>query len=277
MSNGNFAAPSDLNRSIIQRIENPGEPGFFIGVRIDTMNTLRSYLLVALIGCLLLSVVPLHDTSAQQFRGVDNRNDPPPHPSHFTIARLKYPGGGDWYWGSSALPNLLEFIDRNTTIPVNTEEVRVEVRSEDLFTYPFLFATGHGNIRFNDEDIQRLRQYLLGGGFLFINDSYGMDKSVRREIERIFPDRKLVELPFSHPIYHCMYDFSNGLPKIHEHDNQPARGYAIMDGERVVLFYAQESDIGDGWEDPQVHNDPPHKREAALKMGANLACYALTR
>jgi hypothetical protein len=214
---------------------------------------------------------------AQRGIRVGQPDDPEPYPSHFTIARLKYPGGGDWYWGSSALPNVLQYIEQHTDIPVNTDEERVEVRSDRLFDYPFLFATGHGNIHFSDEEIERLRRYLLGGGFLFLNDSYGMDKAIRREIGRLFPDRPLVELPFSHPIYHCFYDFPNGLPKIHEHDNKPPQGFGVLDGERVVLFYVYESDIGDGWEDPQVHNDPPAKREAALHMGVNLACYVLSR
>jgi hypothetical protein len=131
-------------------------------------------------------------------------------------------------------------------------------------------------MRFSDEDIVRMRRYLTGGGFWLINDSYGMDKSARRELGRIFPDRELVELPFSHPIYHEPYEFPDGPPKIHEHDSKPARGYAILDGDRVVVFYVVESDIGDGWEDPQVHKDPPHKRLAALRMGANVAAYALT-
>ncbi len=229
------------------------------------------------LGFLLTCVLWSSPLMAQ--RGGGGRRAAPvtPDPSYFTIARLKYPGGGDWYWGSSALPNLLNYIVEKTNIPVNTEEVRVEVRSDRLFDYPFLFVTGHGNIHFSDDDIERLRRYLRGGGFLFINDSYGMDRAVHREVKRIFPDRSLVELPFSHPIYHSFYDFPHGLPKIHEHDKKPPQGFAILEEERVVLFYAYESDIGDGWEDPQVHNDPPAKREAALKMGVNLACYALTR
>ncbi len=229
--------------------------------------------------CVLLSfTISTAPAQAQRRQLVNTRaeTDIEPDPSYFTVARLKYPGGGDWYWGSSALPNLLSFIEENTNIPVNSEEARVEIRNDRLFDYPFLYASGHGNISFSDEDLERMRRYLLGGGFLFINDSYGMDKAVRREVARLFPNRQLVELPFSHPIYHCFYDFPNGLPKIHEHENKPPQGFAILDGERVILFYAFESDIGDGWEDPQVHNDPSHKRDAALKMGANLACYALT-
>jgi hypothetical protein len=216
-------------------------------------------------------------TEAQTRRQPRAQESPPdPYPSDFTIARLKYSGGGDWYWGSSAIPNLLKYLDERTNVPVNHEEVRVEIRSERLFDYPFLFATGHGKIRFSDDDVERLRRYLLGGGFLFINDSYGMDEAVRRELKRLFPNRMLIELPFSHDIYHDYYDFPNGLPKIHEHDNKPSQGFAILDKDRVMVFYAYESDIGDGWEDPHVHNDPPDRREAALKMGVNLIMYALS-
>ena len=199
-----------------------------------------------------------------------------PNPSLFTVARLHYPGGGDWYWGASAIPNLLTFIRDDAGLPAGREEVRVKPADDQLFSYPFIFSTGHGAIRFSDEDVVRMRRYLTGGGFWLINDSYGMDKSVRRELERIFPDRQLVELPFSHPIYHEPYDFPDGPPKIHLHDGKPARGYAILDGERVVVYYVVECDIGDGWEDPQVHKDPPEKRLAALRMGTNVAVYALT-
>jgi len=247
-----------------------------VGINMRHPHFIRR-LSTAVLGLLIGGVFVVYPVMAQ--RRVQRLPDTTvePDPSHFTVARLKYPGGGDWYWGSSALPNLLDYIAEHTNIPVNNEEVRVEVKSDRLFNYPFLFVTGHGNIHFSDDDLVRLRRYLLGGGFLFINDSYGMDQGVRREIKLLFPDRPLVELPFSHPIYHCYYDFPNGLPKIHEHDNNPPQGFAILDGERVILFYAYESDIGDGWEDPQVHNDPPAKREAALRMGVNLACYALTR
>jgi hypothetical protein len=200
----------------------------------------------------------------------------PVDPSHFTVARLQYPGGGDWYWGSSAIPNLLDFIDENTDIPVDHNEVRVKPSDDKLFFYPFIFTTGHGNIHFSDDDLVAMRRYLTGGGFWLINDSYGMDPAVRRELKRIFPDRELVELPYSHPIYQTPYQFPDGPPKIHLHDNKPARGYAILDGDRVVVYYDVECDIGDGWEDPQVHKDPPEKRLAALRMGTNIAVYALT-
>lgn len=200
----------------------------------------------------------------------------PVDPSIFTVARLQYSGGGDWYWGSSAIPNLLDYLEKETGLEVNKSEVRVKPSDPKLFSYPFVFATGHGNIRMTDEELIAMRRYLTGGGFWLINDSYGMDASVRRELKRIFPDREMVELPFSHPIYQSPYQFPNGPPKIHRHDDQVARGFAIMDGDRVVVFYLHESDIGDGWEDQQVHKDPPAKRLEALRMGANIAHYALT-
>ncbi|MDH4223556.1 MAG: DUF4159 domain-containing protein [candidate division Zixibacteria bacterium] len=196
-------------------------------------------------------------------------------PSAFTLARLKYEGGGDWYWGSSALPNMLEFLKENTNITVDEKEVRVSIMDKELFNYPFLFLTGHGNIKFSDEEVERLKNYLIHGGFLFANDSYGLDKAFRREMKKVFPDKELVELPFSHGIYHCYYDFPNGLPKIHQHDNKPPRGFGIFHEERLVVFYVYESDIADGWEDPQVHNDPPEKREQALKMGVNIITWVL--
>ena len=196
-------------------------------------------------------------------------------PSAFTLARLKYEGGGDWYWGSSALPNMLEFLKENTNITVDEKEVRVSIMDKELFNYPFLFLTGHGNTKFSDEEVERLKNYLIHGGFLFANDSYGLDKAFRREMKKVFPDKELVELPFSHGIYHCYYDFPNGLPKIHQHDNKPPRGFGIFHEERLVVFYVYESDIADGWEDPQVHNDPPEKREQALKMGVNIITWVL--
>ncbi len=200
----------------------------------------------------------------------------PADPSQFTVARLQYPGGGDWYWGPSALPNLLGFIKENTDILINDQEVRTKPSDHDLFYHPFIYCTGHGNMRFSDAELEQMRRYLLGGGFWFINDSYGMDAAVRRELRRIFPDRDMVELPFSHSIYHEPFEFPDGPPKIHKHDGKPPRGYAILDHDRVVVYYLVESDIGDGWEDPQVHKDPPEKRLEALRLGTNLAVYALT-
>jgi hypothetical protein len=200
----------------------------------------------------------------------------PKDPLAVTVARLHYGGGGDWYWGSSALPNLLRYIRDHSNVRIDTEEVVVQIMDNNLFNYPFLFATGHGVVKFTAEEKERLRAYLTGGGFLFINDSYGMDKTIRKEISELFPERELAELPFDNPIYHSYFDFPNGPPKIHEHDNKPAQGFGIIIDGRVALFYLYESDIGDGWEDPQVHNDPPEKREAALKMGMNILIYALT-
>ncbi len=196
-------------------------------------------------------------------------------PNAFTIARLKYEGGGDWYWGSSAIPNMLKYLKDNTNIPVDQNEVRVSIMDKELFNYPFLFLTGHGNIKFSDEEVERFRNYLIHGGFLFANDSYGLDKAFRREMKKVFPNNELVELPFNHGIYHSYYDFPNGLPKIHKHEGKPAQGFGIFYEGRLVVFYVYESDIGDGWEDPQVHNDPPEKREAALKMGVNIITWDL--
>jgi len=197
------------------------------------------------------------------------------HPSAIKVARLHYSGGGDWYWGNSAIPNFLKFVRDNTDFPVDTLERQVKIMDADLFQYPYLFATGHGVISFSAEEKERLRQYLLAGGFLFVNDSYGVDKTFRKEMAGLFPERQVVELPFDHPIYHSFYDFPNGPPKIHEHDELPPRGYALIIDERVVLYFLVESDIGDGWEDPQVHNDPPEKRREALEMGLNILTYAL--
>lgn len=194
----------------------------------------------------------------------------------FTIARLKYGGGGDWYSNPSSLPNLLREIRQRTTIHTKEDEARVSIMDEDLFNYPFLYMNGHGNVKLTPEEVDRLRQYLTNGGFLHADDNYGMDESFRREIKRVFPDKTLVELPFNHPIYHSFYDFPNGLPKIHEHDNKPAQGFGIFHEGELVLFYSYESDLGDGWEDPDVHNDPPEKRESALQMGINVIVYALT-
>ncbi|UCC44448.1 MAG: DUF4159 domain-containing protein [Candidatus Zixiibacteriota bacterium] len=198
-----------------------------------------------------------------------------PDPSALKVARLHYSGGGDWYWGSSAIPNFLKYVRDETGFPVDTIERQTTIMEADLFKYPFLFATGHGVMEFSAEEKERLRTYLQGGGFLFVNDSYGMADSFLGEMRSLFPEREVVELPFDHDIYHCFHDFPTGPPKIHEHDGDPPRGYALILNGRVVLYFLVESDIGDGWEDQQVHNDPPQKRLEAFRMGLNVLTYAL--
>ncbi|OQY26462.1 MAG: hypothetical protein B6244_13405 [Candidatus Cloacimonetes bacterium 4572_55] len=194
----------------------------------------------------------------------------------FTIARVKYLGGGDWYSNPSSLPNLLKELTKRTNIDAADKEVRIKLTDDDLFNYPYLYLNGHGNIRFTDEEVERLRLYLSNGGFLHADDNYGMDKSFRREIKRVFPEEKFIDLPFSHEIYHIHYDFSAGPPKVHEHDGKPAQGLGLFHDGRLVVYYTYESDLGDGWEDPDVHNDPPDKREQALRMGINIIVYSLT-
>lgn len=192
------------------------------------------------------------------------------------VARLKYPGGGDWYWGSSALPNLITFIRQNTNIPIAKEEVRVDLSDPMLFNYPFLYLTGHGNVNLRAEDIEILRKYLTAGGFLLANDSYGLKKAFVREMKKLFPEQEPRELPFNHGIFDCYYKFLNGLPKIHKHDGKPPQLFGWFVGDRLAVVLTFESDIGDGWEDPQVHSDPPEKRTAALQMGTNVLIWALT-
>jgi Domain of unknown function (DUF4159) len=197
-------------------------------------------------------------------------------PPHLTIARLQYDGGGDWYANPSSLPNLLGAIRERTSLDVDKVEARVRIMDDKLWDYPFLHVTGHGNIRFSDEEVVRLREYLTRGGFLHVSDNYGIDSSFRREIKRVFPDRELVDVPLSHPIYHIVYDFPKGLPKIHEHDGKPARGFGIFIGDRLAVFYDWQCDLGNGWEDYEVYHDPPALHEAALRMGVNLFVYAVT-
>jgi hypothetical protein len=194
----------------------------------------------------------------------------------FTIARLKYSGGGDWYSNPSSLPNLLEAINERTTIRAAPREENVEITDPKLFQYPYLYMTGHGKVRFSNEEVKILRMYFAAGGFLHADDNYGMDSTFRREIEKVFPDSPLIELPFDHDIYHSFYEFPNGLPKIHEHDSKPPQGFGIFYDDNLVVFYTYESDLGDGWEDPDVHNDPPEKREDAIQMGINIIVYSLT-
>jgi hypothetical protein len=197
--------------------------------------------------------------------------------SGFRIARLKYNGGGDWYNDPSAEINLLKFVQANTNISVKPVYVFVDLSTDEIFSYPFLFMTGHGNVVFSASEAQRLRKYLDNGGFLYIDDDYGLDKAVRREMKKVYPEEDFVELPFSHGIYNIIYDFRNGPPKTHKHDEQPARGYGLFSGERLAVYYTVESNPSDGWADPEVHNNPPQKREEALKFGTNIFVWALTK
>ena len=197
-------------------------------------------------------------------------------PTRLTVARVQYDGGGDWYANPSSIPNLLQAIAERTTLPVERREARVTLLDDRLWDYPFLHITGHGNLKLSDREVERLREYLTRGGFLHVSDNYGLDSSFRREIARVFPERPLVDVPLKHPIYNLVYEFPKGLPKIHEHDGKPPRGLGIFLGDRLAVFYDYESDLGDGWEDPDVHKDPPELHEAALRMGVNLFVYAIT-
>lgn len=195
----------------------------------------------------------------------------------FTIARLKYGGGGDWYSNPSSLPNLMTFVREHTTIPTADKEAVVSVDSEELFHYPVVYMNGHGNIFFTAKEASALRRYLMSGGFLFADDNYGMDASFRREIKKVFPDKELVLLPKNHPVFNVHFSFPEGIPKIHEHDGKPAQAFAIFHEGRMVVFYSYQSDLGDGWEDPSVHHDPENVRLSALKMGTNLIVWILSR
>ena len=194
----------------------------------------------------------------------------------FAIAQLKYRGGGDWYANPTALPNLLGAVRARTGIDVETRPATVSPASDDIFLYPFIYMTGHGRVALDDEEAANLRTYFERGGFLWADDNYGMDRSFRAAIGLVFPDAPLVELPFDHEIYSSHTLFPEGLPKIHEHDGGPPHGYGIFLDGRLVVFYSFNTDIGDGMEDPEVHNDPPEKHEAALRMGVNIVVYALT-
>lgn len=189
------------------------------------------------------------------------------------LGLLVYGGGGDWYANPTALKNLAQFSNKNLGTSFSNEEAQVESGSSEIFNYPVLFATGHGRISFNDAEADNLRTYLQAGGFLHIDDNYGMDKYIRPALKKVFPGLDLVELPFSHPIYHQKFNFNNGLPKIHEHDKKPPRAYGLIYRGRVVCLYTSETDLNDGWEDPSVHNDSPQKRKQALEMGANIIQY----
>jgi len=192
-----------------------------------------------------------------------------------TIGRLHYDGGGDWYANPSSLPNLLKAIGERTTLSTAPREVPVRLTDEEVWDIPYLYMTGHGNVRFSDAELVILRRWLAQGGFLHVDDNYGMDESIRRELRRLFPDQALVDVPLDHPVYRLVYSFPRGIPKIHEHDGKPAQGLGLFLEGRLVVFYSYQTDLGDGWEDPEVHKDPAEKREAALRMGVNLFAYAV--
>jgi len=193
------------------------------------------------------------------------------------IALLKYNGGGDWYANPTSLPNLVKFCNQNLNTNINPEIATVDVGSKEIFNYPFVHITGHGNIILSPDEVENLRNYLMAGGFLHISDNYGLDEFIRREMQKVFPELEFIELPYSHPIYHQKYNFNDGLPKIHEHDNKFPQGFGLIYENKLVCFYDYECDLGDGWEDAEVHNDSERKRLEALKMGANIIKYSFIR
>ena len=192
------------------------------------------------------------------------------------IAKLKYNGGGDWYANKTALPNLISFCNRELGTTLAPEEDIVEVGNKDLYLYPYVYMTGHGNVVFSDSEATNLRNYLIGGGFLHIDDNYGLDKYIRLELKKVFPELELKELPYDHPIYQQKFNFPKGVPKIHEHDGKPAQGFGLIYEGRLVVFFSYECDLGNGWEDRRIHNTPVEKHEQALQMGANIIAYCFT-
>lgn len=192
------------------------------------------------------------------------------------LGKLKYGGGGDWYANKTSMPNLIRFCNVNLKMNLHPEEDIIEVGSPDIFQYPFVHMTGHGNVVFTDGEAQNLRKYLISGGFLHIDDNYGLEKYIRREMKKVFPELEFIELPFSHPVYQQKYKFPNGLPKVHEHDNKPPQGFGLIYQGKLICFFSLECDLGNGWEDRSVYNDPEEVRQKALQMGANLVQYAFT-
>ena len=193
------------------------------------------------------------------------------------LAKLKYNGGGDWYANKTALPNLAGFCNKNLKTRFDTQDAVVEVGSPELFEYAYIYMTGHGNVVFTDSEAENLRNYLISGGFLHIDDNYGLDVYIRLEMKKVFPGLEFVQLPFDHPIYNQKFRFEKGLPKIHEHDGKPPQGFGLIYEGKLVCFYSYESDLGNGWEDRRIHNDPESVRLKALRMGANIISYALTQ
>ena len=194
----------------------------------------------------------------------------------YKIAKLKYNGGGDWYANKTSIPNLIKFCNANLRMNIFPEEDIVEVGSPELFSYPFVHMTGHGNVVFSDAEAQNMRRYLMSGGFLHIDDNYGLDKFIRREMKKVFPELSFIELPYNHPVYHQKFNFTNGLPKVHEHDGKAPQGFGLIWEGRLICFYSYECDLGNGWEDQSVYNDPEEARQQALRMGANLLQYSTT-
>jgi len=192
------------------------------------------------------------------------------------VAKLKYGGGGDWYANKTSMPNLINFCNKNLKTNLFPEEDIIEPGDKKIFQYPFIHMTGHGNVIFNEGEAKNLRNYLISGGFLHIDDNYGLNQFIRREMKKVFPEHDFVEIPFSHFIYHQKYQFSKGLPKIHEHDNKPPQGFGIFHEGKLVCFFSYECDLGNGWEDASVYNDSESVRQEALKMGANLVQFAFS-
>ena len=193
----------------------------------------------------------------------------------YQIALLKYNGGGDWYANlETSLPNLIKFCNDNLKTAINPEQAIADAGSIEIFNYPFIHMTGHGNVIFSNQEAENLRNYMLAGGFLHISDNYGMDSFIRIQLKKIFPELDLIEIPFSHPIYHQKYEFPKGLPKIHEHDKKAPQGFGLIYKGKLICFYDFECDLGDGWESPEIHNDSQEARNNALKMGANIISYA---
>ena len=193
----------------------------------------------------------------------------------FSIARIHYDGGGDWYSDQSSIPNLLDYLTENTPVSAHRTEFQIKLTDDNISQHPYLYMTGHGNIRLSDDEVISLRSALMNGSFLHADDNYGMDESFRREIKKVFPNKDLVPLPNNHAIFNSYYKFENGLPKIHEHDKKPPQALALFEGEKILVLYTYESDLGDGWEDASVHNDPLELRESALKMGVNIIYFSL--
>lgn len=197
--------------------------------------------------------------------------------SSLKLAKLKYNGGGDWYSNKTALPNLIAFCNEQLKTNINENDEVVDIASTEIYLYPYVYMTGHGNVVFSQSEAENLRNYLLSGGFLHIDDNYGLDQFVRLEMKKVFPELEFVELPFNHPIYHQKYKFKEGLPKIHEHDGKPPQGFGLIHKGRLICFYSYESDLGNGWEDQSIYNDPEEVRLESLKMGANIISFAFTQ